>query len=163
VSIWPYQPFVHLEHRGLKQQQAWLWYGDHYPITDDMPGRGLFGNDSEFWNADLPRGGTYEELSAAGQEHIHAIMDYARRRGMQVVISASVLEFPIEFAPLLPGAEKAHQLGEMWIVPGSQTSPDDPAVAELAAAVLRTTVDTYPEADWIALGMPEFRQWSGAY
>src|SRR5262249_45940645 len=49
------------------------------------------------------------------------------------------------------------------IVPGPETDVDDPGLTELAAAVLRATVNTYPEADYLALGMPEFRQWSGQY
>ena len=29
--------------------------------------------------------------------------------------------------------------------------------------VLKATIDTYPEADFIDLGMQEFRQWAGRY
>ncbi len=163
VSTYPYQPFLSLEFRGVKRRQAWLWYDYHFPITDDMIGRSLFPDRGEFWNPDLPRHASHEEFAAAGERHVRAIMDYARQRGMQVVMHASVLEYPPEFAGVLPGAQKAHQLGEMWIVPGPDTDVDDPTLGELAATVLRTTVNTYPEADYLALGMPEFRQWSAAY
>lgn len=163
VNIYPYQPFLHLEVRGIQRRQAHLWYNFHYPITDDMVGRELFGDAEEFWNPDLPLHASYEELVAAGQRHVHELMAYARSRGMQIVMNATLTEFPPEFAPLLPGAQRVHQLGEMGVVPGPETDVDDPALTELAAAVLRTTVDTYPEVDFISLGMPEFRQWSGRY
>ena len=78
-------------------------------------------------------------------------------------MTVSLTEFPREFAPLLKNPQNAHQLGETGIVPGPQTPVDDPALTELATAVMRTTVNTYPELDYLALGMPEFRQWVGQY
>jgi hypothetical protein len=51
----------------------------------------------------------------------------------------------------------------MSVVPGPKTAIDDAAVTELASAVLRTTVETYPEVDYLLLGMPEFRQWAPQY
>lgn len=161
--VTPYQPFLNLEIRGIKRRQACLWYNFHYPITDDMVGRRLFGNAEEFWNPDLPLHASYEALAAAGEQHVHALMAYGKERGMQIVMNVNLLEFPPEFEPLLPGAQKVHQLGEMSIVPSPETDLDDPTLAELAMAVLRTTVNTYPEVDFISLGMPEFRQWSKEY
>jgi len=163
VSLYPYQPFLRLEVRGIRRQQAHLWYDFHYPITDDMVGRELFGDEEEFWNPDLPRHAPYEELAAAGEQHVHQLIACARQHGMQAAVTATLMEFPPEFAPLLPGAQPVHQLGQMSVGPGPDTDVDDPALAELAAAVLRTTVDTYPEADFLVLGMPEFRQWSAAH
>jgi len=163
VSIWPYQPFLHFEARGVKRKWATLWYDYHYPITDDMPGRSLFGRASEFWNPDLPRGASYGAFTAAGQRLVHELMEYAHRRGMDCVITATLTEFPPEFAPLLAHPQKVQQLGEMTIVPGPQTKLTDPGLTELASAVLRATVNTYPEADRVAVGMPEFRQWAGQF
>ncbi|NSW58000.1 MAG: hypothetical protein HPY44_18500 [Armatimonadetes bacterium] len=160
VSLYTYQPFLDIEAGGIRRTRASLWYDFRYPITDDMPGRFLFGDETEFWNPDLPRGADYEAFAEAGQRHVRAIMDYARSRGMDVVVSATLTEFPPEFEPLLPGAEKVHQLAEMGIVPGKDTSIDDPGLETLAKAVLRSTVTTYPQADFIALGTPEFRQWT---
>ena len=59
--------------------------------------------------------------------------------------------------------QEVHQLAELTVVPSAETDIDDPALTELATTVLRATVDTYPEVDYVALGMPEFRQWSGLY
>ena len=163
LSVWPWQPFLHYEVKGVKRESATLWFDFHYPITDDMVGRNLFGGEEEFWNPDLPRGASYEEFTAAGEQLIHNLIDYAHQRGMECVIVATLTEFPPEFAPLLKDAQEVHQLAELTVVPSAETDIDDPALTELATTVLQATVDTYPEVDYVALGMPEFRQWSGLY
>ena len=163
LSVWPWQPFLHYEVKGIKRESATLWFDFHYPITDDMVGRHLFDDEEEFWNPDLPRGTSYEEFTAAGERLIHDLIDYAHRRGIECVIVATLTEFPPEFAPLLKNAQEVHQLAELTVVPSAETDIDDPALTELATTVLRATVDTYPEVDYVALGMPEFRQWSGLY
>ncbi|MYE89218.1 hypothetical protein F4X33_09515 [Candidatus Poribacteria bacterium] len=163
LSVWPWQPFLHYEVQGVKRESATLWFDFHYPITDDMVGCHLFGDEEEFWNPDLPRGASYEEFTAAGERLIHNLIDYAHQRGIECVIVATLTEFPPEFAPLLKDAQEVHQLAELTVVPSAETDIDDPALTELATTVLRATVNTYPEVDYVALGMPEFRQWSGLY
>jgi len=163
VSLYPYQPFLHFEVAGIKRQSGTLWFDYHYPITDDMPGRHLFGDAKEFWNPDLPLGASYEELSAAGEKLVHNLMDYAKHRGMECVLVATLTEFPPEFSSLLKDARKVHQLGEMGIIPGPNTDVTDPDLVNLATAVLQSTVNTYPEIDYVSLGMPEWRQWVGQY
>ena len=163
LSVWPWQPFLHYEVKGIKRESATLWFDFRYPITDDMVGRHLFGDAEEFWNPDLPRDASYKEFTAAGKQLIHNLIDYAHQRGIECVIVATLTEFPPEFAPLLKDAQEVHQLAELTVVPSAETDIDDPALTELATAVLRATVDTYPEVDYVALGMPEFRQWSGLY
>ena len=163
VSIWPWQPFLDYEIRGIKRRSAWLWYDYHYPITPDMVGRSLFGSEKEFWNPDLPFNAGYDALTAAGVRLVHNLIAYAHERGMEAAITATLTEFPPEFAPLLKTSIKVHQLGELDIVPGPQTDVDDPVLAEMATAILRATVTTYPEADYLAISNPEFRQWTGQY
>lgn len=163
LSLWPWQPFVHYEVRGIERRSASLWFGYHYPITEDMVGWELFGDEEEFWNPDLPLGAGYGELAAAGEALVHSLMAHAHERGMECILTATPTEFPLEFAPLLKGAQKVRQLGEMTVVPGADADVDDPALGELACAVLRATVNTYPEADYVALRMPEWRQWVGQY
>jgi len=66
VNVYPYQPFLDLEIKGVRRKSATLWYDFQYPITPDMPGRSLFGKEAEFWNPDLPpRGAGYQDLAAA--------------------------------------------------------------------------------------------------
>jgi hypothetical protein len=163
VMLYPWQPFLHLEIDGLARRQAWLWYDFHYPITDDMPGRRLFGSAKEFWNPDLPRGASYRDFVAAGERLVHSLMSYARGRGMQCSVVTSPLEYPPEFKALVPNAQPVHQLAEMTVVPGADAPPDHPALERLASITVRNTVNTYPEADFLAMNMPEFRQWSGLY
>ncbi len=163
VYMWPWHPFVHYEAGGIKRRSATLFFGFDFPITEDMPGRHLFGQARSFWNPDLPQKASYDDLSTAGERLVHNLMDYARRRGMQSVINANLGEFPCEFGPLLKDAQKVHQVGALTVVPGTGTGMSDPALNELAVAVLRATINTYPESDFVALGVQEHRQWLGQY
>jgi hypothetical protein len=163
VSVWPYQPFLNMEVKGIRRTAGHLWFDYHYLITDDMPGRRLFGGEPEFWNPDLPRDASYGEFATAGERLVKGIFAHAKSRGMQCAMSVHLTDYPPEFAPLLPDAEQVHQLGAMSVVPGSKTVVEDEAVTELASGVLRATVNTYPEVDYLLLGMPEHRQWVGEY
>ena len=165
MNIYPfaYQPYLHYELKGIKRRSAWLWYDFHYPVTDDMVGRELFGDVPEFWNPDLPVKAGYEELVAAGERQVHNLMEHAHRRGMESSLYADLTQFPPEFAPLLKGAQKVRQLGELLVVPGPETAVDDPQYSELCLTVLRAAINTYPEADLVTLGMPEWRQWTRVY
>jgi len=131
-------------------------------MTDDMPGRTLF-EEEEFFNPDIPRGAGYREMTEAAQDLAHAIMAHARRRGMSTGVTASLLEFPKEFAPLLKNPQPAHSLADLTVVPGPTQDLDDRELLGLATAVVRSTLVTYPEAEFLILGMPEFRQWTGLY
>jgi hypothetical protein len=128
-----------------------------------MIGRGLFGPESEFWNPDLPINGDYNQLTAAFESLVRNLISYAHQRGMDCVLSTSVTEFPPEFAKVLNGAQKVHQLNSLVIGPGPNTSMDDPTLHEMSAAVLKSLVNTYPEMDALALTMPEHRQWVDGY
>ena len=163
LSLWPWQPFLHYQVKGIQRQSATLWFGFHYPITDDMIGRDLFGDETEFWNPDLPHDADYQTLVAAGIQFVRDLIDYAHKRGIESVVTATLTEFPPEFAPILRESQKVHQLAELTIVPSAETEIDDPALTDLATAVLQATVNTYPRANYVALGMPEFRQWADMY
>ena len=163
LSFYTWQPFVDVRFRGERRRWGTLWFGYRYPITDDMPGRELFGREEEFWNPDLPKDASYEELAEAARALAHGIMARARSRGMECGVTASLLDFPKEFAKFLKDARPVHQLGELTVVPGPGQDLDDPDLAELACAVVRATFGTYPEADFIMVGMPEMRQWIEQY
>src|SRR5581483_1801478 len=163
VYLWGHEPFLQYQYGGIRRRSSTIFFGEHFPITPDMPGRQLFGNATEFWNPDLLRNGTPQEKLAAGVRYIHNLMEYGRSRGMQIVVSASVTEFPKEFGPLIPGAETIHQVGELMITPGPEADINNPQVNGLAATILRATLTTYPEAKAVALSMPEHRQWVQQY
>ena len=163
IYAYGWQPWLHWEHKGIQRRSASLWYGYRYPITPEMWGRELFEDAEEFWNPDLPLGGSYEETMAAGEQQVHSLIEHAHRRGMDCDLSVPTTDFTPEFAPLLDGAEKSSILTGLTVVPGATTSLDDPKLYELATAVLRHAVDTYPEVDYLTVWMPEFRQWTDEY
>ena len=74
-------------------------------------------------------------------------------------MSLSLLEYPLEFLPVIPGAHVAHQLGEKTCVPGSEQAPDDPLLVELARTKLSAHLQTYPGVERLFLGFPEHREW----
>ena len=163
LSLWPWQPFLDPEVKGIRRKTAYLWFDYHYPITDDMPGRRAFGDIEEFWNPDLPRGADFPEFTAAAQRHCHEITTLAKSLGMRCGVTPNLVSYPPEFAPLLTDPKQVHQLGSMSVGPGPKTPIDDAKMTSLASAFLKATVDAYPECDWILLGMPEFRAWAEHY
>ena len=165
INFYPYgwQPYLHYELKGIQRKSAWLWYDYHYPITPDMPGRELFGDAAEFWNPDLPFNTDYQRFIEAGQKLARDVILHAKSRGMEVAVSAPTTDFTPEFAPLLKGAERSGIRSGLTIVPGAETPLDDPQLAELAVTTLKATIDTYPEADYVTVWMPEVRQWTGEY
>ncbi len=160
IYAFGYQPYLRLEHGGIRRSSGTLWYGYHYPLTPDMIGRELFEDAPEFWNPDLPLNGTQDQLLAAAERQVHNLIEYAHSRGMECDVFAPTTDFPPEFAPLLKQATASDQL---TVRPDRNTPADDPNAVELAAAVLRATVNSYPEADRVAVAMPETRQWLGDY
>ena len=165
INVFPFawQPFLHWECKGIARSSFWLWYNDHLPLTPDMIGRELFAEGDEFWNPDLPLHGSYQESVIAGERLIHQIIQHAHRRGMECGLYADLTQFTPEFAPLLKDAQVVHQVGRLTVVPGSETGIDDEQYYDLAVAVLQASLNTYPEADFVAISMPEWRQWVGVY
>ena len=156
----PSAPFLDLRLKGVRRQSAVLWYGEHYPITPDMPGRRLFGDAAEFWNPDLPPPGTScEEMVAAGQRHMHALIAYARSRGIEASSVWSITDFPKEFRAVIPDAQTVNQLGQLTVAPGPTARPDNPDLDEIGGTLIRTILDEYPDAAQLRLsgrhGVPE--------
>jgi hypothetical protein len=160
IYAFGYQPYLDWQYKNVKRSSASLWYDCHFPITPDMVGRKLFGDGEEFWNPDLPYKSSYREMAAAGEQQMHRLIDYAHQHGMEAAVSAPTTDFPPEFAPLLKGEVKS---GQLTIRPGAKTAIDDPDLFGMSTAVLRATVNTYPEADIVSVGMPEEPQWQGEY
>jgi hypothetical protein len=160
VGSSPSQPFLDLQIKGVKRQTATLWYGERFPITADMPGRKLFGDEKEFWNPDLPsREAGYDKLVAAGQRHCHELIAYAHSRGIEASSVWSVTDFPKEFHSIVPDAQTVQQLGSLTVGPGPTVRPDNPELVEIAGTVIRTILDEYPEAD--SYGFPVGTEWNG--
>jgi len=140
-------PTLNLRLKGVKRQSAVLWYGEHYPITPDMPGRKLFGSEAEFWNPDLPPPQSpCDQLIAAGQRHIHQLIAYARSRGIDASMVSSLTDLSQDFRSVVPDAHTVNQLGQLTVAPGPAVRPDNPELAEIGGTVLRTLVDEFPDA-----------------
>lgn len=163
LYIWPSQPFLPLEYKGTRQTSGTLFFGNHFPITDDMIGRSLYGNEKEFWNPDLPLPGEPAKLTAAAVKHVQALIEYAHQRGFECVMPANLTEFPREFKTLLEHTHPVEMTGTPTIGPGANADLDDPVLMGLARSVLETTIKTYPGLDYIALDLPEWREWTSNY
>jgi len=164
VGGFAWQPWLEYEVGGIKRQTVALWYGFHYPITPDMPGRSAFPADAkEFWNPDLPVNGTPDEFLKAGVHLQKQVIDFGKSRGMDCVTTATVSEYPKEFAPILGGAVPIHMISQLTTTPGPTTRLDDPGLHKLAATVVRATIDTYPKVDRVNISINEWRQWTDQY
>lgn len=164
VQIWPHQPYLRYEFGGIRRTSSAMFFGQRFPFREDMVGRQLFPpHSTEFENPDIPVAAGPEQQLDNGIRHIRSIMRYAQGRGLDVTVSATITDFPAEFAPLFKNPQKVKQLGELTIAPGPDTAMDDPSYVGLARAVLQSTVATYPEASYVLLSMPEHRQWVQHY
>ena len=159
ISLYPWHPFVHYEFQGVKKQTATLWFGERYRVDGDTPGRRAFQGARYFENPDFAGKKTYSETIAAGVALLQGIIDKAHMLGMSVGISISPLEFPREFAAVLPGARPSRQINDLLIAPGAGQSPDDPVLKELVRTRIRAYLETYPDIDTLYLTLPEFPEW----
>ncbi|MCF6286373.1 MAG: hypothetical protein L3K26_14450, partial [Candidatus Hydrogenedentes bacterium] len=160
VGSGPSQPFLDLQFDGVKRESATLWYGERFPITDDMPGRKLFGKEKEFWNPDLPfQEAGYDKLAAAGQRHLHELVAYANSRGIEGSSVWSITDFSKDFVDLVPGAQTVQQLGALTVTPGPEVRPDNEKLTAFASAVIRKIIDEFPEMQ--AYGFPVGTEWPG--
>ncbi len=151
-------PFLDLQLKGVKRTSAVLWYGDHYPITPDMPGRKLFGKETEFWNPDLlTPNAPCDQLIAAGQRHTHELIAYARSRGIDASAVWSLTDFSKDFRSVIPDARTVNQLGQLTVAPGPAARPDNPDLTDIGGTVIRTILNEFPEAH--SHGFPVGTEW----
>jgi len=159
LSFWPCQPFVHYRFRGMDKPPGTLFFGARYPIDGDTIGRERFGGMTEFTNPDLAGATSPEDLHARAVRLARGILQEAKALGMETGLSIQPFEWPKEFVKVLPGSEPVRQLGGLTAGPGKDQSTDDPALREMVATIVRAYVQTYPEAEYIHVGMPEHRSW----
>ena len=137
LSLWPWQSFVHYEFGGVAKRTGCSWFDFRYPVDEHTVGRELFGAADRVRE---PRpGGDQTTTGNAMRRHgvwPAGIIEHAAARGISAGMSLSLLEYPLEFLPVIPGAHVAHQLGEKTCVPGSEQAPDDPLLVELARTKL---------------------------
>jgi hypothetical protein len=147
IGGYPTAPYLDLQFKGVRRQSAYLFYGEHFPITSDMPGRHLFGKQTEYWHPDLPPSDApYEELLAAGQRHMHDLIAYAKSRGIDSSSVSSITDFPKDLESVIPDAQPVRQFGLLTVAPGPSVRPDNPELVDIGGTVLRSILDQYPDA-----------------
>ena len=159
LSLWPWQSFVHYEFGGVAKRTGCSWFDFRYPVDEHTVGRELFGGADEFENPDLAGIDDYHERHAAARRLATGIVEHASARGIGSSMSLSLLEYPREFLPVIPGARVARQLAEKTCVPGSDQAPDDPLLVDLARTKISAHLHTYPGVERLFLGFPEHREW----
>ena len=163
LAVYPWQPFIHYEFQGVKKKTGVLWYGWHYPVDGDIPGRAAFHGAKVFENPDFAGKTTYEERIEAGVALASGIIDTAHDLGMTAAFALVPLEFPKEFAAVLPGAKAINEPASLCVGPGPRQTPDDPTFRELVRTQMRAFIDTYPKIDALYLSLPEFPDWVEHY
>lgn len=159
LSIHPWQPFVDYAVDGVRKQTAVLWHGRKYRVDGDTPGRVAFRGASLFENSDLAGKTTPEDRTRSGIALAQGIIAETHRLGMQAAIAISPLEFPREFAAVLPGAKSSAGTSPLVVVPGGGQQPDDPHLQKLIAAKVRAYLETYPTVDALELTLPMIPEW----
>jgi hypothetical protein len=114
-KVYSWQPFVDLEIEGIKKQTGVLWYGWQFPVSGDTAGRAAFRGSKLFENPDLAGRTTYGERHAAGKKWLSSLIEEANSLGISVDIQTSPMEFPKEFAPILPSSAPTPEPGDLSV------------------------------------------------
>lgn len=160
LSVYPWQPFVDFEFEGVHKQTGVLWYGWQYPVSGNTSGRSVFRGEKFFENPDFAGRTTYAARLEAGRALVQGLIATAHELGMSVGLATSPLEFPKEFAAVLPEAQVIAAPEPLAIGPGKRQLPDDARLMQLAKAQLRAYLATYPQLDALYLSLPEFPDWN---
>ena len=96
VSLWPVQPFVHYEFRGMPKPPGVLYFGQKHPIDDDTIGREKFPGMKIFTNPELVGADSPAEVRRRGIRLVRGILKAARELGMETGLSVQ----PFEWLPV---------------------------------------------------------------
>jgi len=160
LSFWPCQPFVDCSFCGMKKPGGQFYFGEHYPIDKDTVGREKFQGMTEFTNPDFVGATSPKDLADRATALAHGILAEANKLGMETGLLIQPFEWPKEFMAILPGSEPATQLGSLTAGSGKNQSMDDPVLRDMVATIFRAYVETYPEAEYIYVTVPEHRSWT---
>ena len=154
-SIWPAQPFVHYEIEGIAKRTSDTLQRDILRLGPDTPG---YESLKDFGDPMLPpwlAGKTaYTDRLAAGQGHLHAIMDEADAHEMNSSLGFQPLEFPVEFAPLLEDPTRhSIQLGSLTCA--EQADLMNPKHRKVFHAVMEAHLETWSRCDEFLILLPE--------
>ena len=160
LALWPWQSYLHYEFRGVVKETGVSCYDFDFSIDEQTIGRAIFDDVERFENpAFIGLDDDYSARHEAAKQLAQGIIDHAGARGMKTGILVSLIEFPPEFIAALPGAVDARQTGGVTSRPGDRQRPDDPLLLDLVRTVIRATVQTYPDVDYLFVSAPEHRSW----
>ncbi len=153
LAVYPWQPFVDYEFKGVKKKTAQLWYGEKFRVDGDTPGKIAFGGAQYFENPDFAGKQTYEEMTAAGVKYVRTLINSAHELGMSAELSITPLIFTNEFRDILGGRNEVGGFAPSSFLPRfpSQETPQYETLAKLVQTVLRAHLKTYPAVDAIYL------------
>jgi len=160
--FWPAQPFVDYTFRGMPKPPPFLFFDFHFPIDEDTIGYeklGEYHEHGQFTNPEFLGAKSKDELVQRGVGLVGGIHAEARRLGMQTQVSFEPFSWPKDFIKVIPNAQPARQLNDVTIQPGNEQPLNDPLLGEMVTTVIRAYIDTYPDADYIQLTVPEQRRW----
>jgi hypothetical protein len=161
LSTHPWQPFVHFKFNGIEKQTGVMWHGWTFPVAGDTAGRAAFGGAKFFENPDLAAATTYDERVVAAHRLLQGIIVSAQELGMSVGLALPAVEFPKEFAPVLPQSKPVAGLSNFTVGPGPTQKPDDPTLIALAKAQIGAYLHEYPSLDAVYLTAPHVPEWAG--
>jgi hypothetical protein len=155
TSLWPHQPVVDYQYKGIRRKTAELFFGQKFPLDESI--QPLFNASPFLMNSEFAGAETYQEKLRVGQELIHGILDYAKSLGMYTTISFNPFEFPKEFGPLLqcPNTEPV-QLGDLTCA--ERGDLHNPGHMGLIHVIFQAYLQEYQNIDEILLSLPEFPQ-----
>jgi hypothetical protein len=159
LSVYPWQPFISYEFKGVKKDTAVLWWGNQYRVDGDTVGKKVFRGARLFENPDFAGMTTPEQMTKAGIQHMQGLIEHSHRLGMTVGVSISPLEFPLEFQKVLPGSKVGTGLNGLTVVPAGHQGPEDPDLLKLVSNMITAWKQTYPDLDTLYLTLPEFPEW----
>ena len=160
-SLWPVQPAVQYTFQGMQKPPGLLFFGLQHPIDADTVAADKFPGMQVFTNPELVGAKSPDEVRHRFTALVRGIIDESHKLGMQTGLSIQPFEWPKEFMKVLPGSEPVTQLGRVTAGPGKNQSMEDPLLRDMVATIIRAYIETYPNIDFLHIGMPEHRSWSG--
>ena len=127
---------------------CWTWPSSGWTATNVTVGRECFPQDGYLGPPEFAKVQTQEEAYATARGFLREIIRYAHSRKVQVWLAMG--EIPYVPSNLVPPASKRGHNFYCGVAP----SPGEPAVLDIWEAALRSTIESYPEADryWVVSG-----------
>ncbi len=165
-----FNPWYHWSYRGLDKKTADITYGFRHVIHQRSIGREVIGRLGHYTNPDLQGAETYEEKLAAGKRLLHGIIEAAHKRGIRVIVSHTLSDFPEEIQVNLPRWSQKHRIPPTSMTRdhfhtlglqrdgtayrfGHLMTPLNPVYVDMVESILSAFIGEYPDMDgWSLTG-----------